>query len=222
MDIQVGFERNEVGLIDVRGGTSRSAKEPDFSTAPVLKIMSPIKLGCVALRRAFNQGTSSQREGCIGFGGRFSGAQKRLEGRWFDLASDAGAEPDYRYRTDQIAGELLFGQLSEVSLAVGLGLRGGINNYDLQVSDGDRILFEENNKFSGFASWALYLDLQVLLSWPFAGFYTWPSDHFYLLYSYEETINGANTVTVPDINGAGEIPVEMKVRTNTITLELIF
>ncbi len=76
VDIQIGFERNEVGLIDVRGGTSRSAKEPDFSTAPVLKIMSPIKLGCVALRRSFNQGTSSQREGCIGFGGRFSGAQR--------------------------------------------------------------------------------------------------------------------------------------------------
>ena len=221
VDIQIGFEQNETLLVGPQGRTASGDQQSDFSSTPVFKILSPIKLGCLNDPFPVDRGTSVERDACFGFGARFSGSQKRLAGRWFNLVSDPAAKPNYNYRSDQIAGEVLFGQLSEVSLAVGLGLRAGLNNYDLIVTNNDLILFEQRNKFRGFASWAFYLDLQVLLAWPFLVF-DWPLSPVFLFYSYEQTFDGANTLSVPDINGTGEIDVDFQVTTQTITLEILF
>ena len=221
LDLQAGFEQNRTTLEGPDGMRVRG-QEGASTSNPVFKIISPIKLGCVGQSRVFNRGTSSERRGCIGFGGRFSGSQKRLEGEWFERTATS-TTPSYNFRSDQIAGELLFGQLSEVSFAVALGLRAGLNNYDLQVTDNNTILFDQRNKFRGFASWAFYLDLQVLLSWPFFGVFTWPFDNVFFLYSFEETFPGANSFTVPDINNPGsEIDVDFQLQTHTITIEFIF
>lgn len=177
------FEQNEALLVGPEGSTVAGTQESDFSSTPVLKILSPIKLGWLNQPIPVDLGTDAERKACFGFGARFSGSQKRLEGRWFNLDADPTAKPNYNFRSDQIAGEVLFGQLSEVSLAVGLGSRAGLNNYDLVVTDNDLILFEQRNKFRGFASWAFYLDLQVLLAWPFLVF-EWPLSPVFLFYSY--------------------------------------
>ena len=224
VEILVGFERNNTTLAGPKGATVRGT-EFQFGESPVFKIISPIKLGCLNKLGVFGRRGSTERKGCFGFGIRFSGSQKRLAGPWFDLTADPAAEPVYRFRSDQIAGEVLFGQLSEVSLAVGLGLRVGLNNYDLLVTNNSNsaILFDQRNKFRGFASWAFYLDLQVLLAWPFFGVDSWPFDNVFFLYSFEQTIPGANTFRVPDINNpASEIEVDFQVRTQTLTIEFIF
>lgn len=222
LDLQIGFEQNEVSLIGQQSDGSPITTEPETSEQAVFKIFSPIKLGCMALKSTFNQGGSSQRLGCLGFGVRASGSQKRLSGNWFPLAADPSINTTYTFRSDQLAVEFLFGQLSEVSLALGLGLRAGLNNYDLMVTKDSQILFLEENKFALFASWVAYIDLQVLFAWPFFGLYSWPSENVFLLYSLEGTIENYNNFKVPDINGTGETEVEIKNSTQTLTLEFIF
>jgi len=220
VDLHLGFEQNEVILVDSAGVASKTQSEPSFSTTPVLKIISPLKLGCFGKRNIFNRGTTSQREGCFGAGIRLSGAQKRLSGTWFPPSATPDARPEYYLRTDQLAIEALLGHLSEVSLAFGLGLRTGINQYDLLVKDGSTILIDQRNRNQRFSSWTLYIDLQTLTTWPFG--VEWPMDHVYFFYSYESTFDRANRFTVPDLNTTGEVEIEMKVNTRTITIEFLF
>ncbi|MCP4295637.1 MAG: hypothetical protein GY786_08530 [Proteobacteria bacterium] len=222
LDIHIGFERNQVTLNDLKSGDTKTEEDSEYGNKPVFKILSPIMLGCFGKSRTWDSGTSAQRKGCFGVGLRFSAAQKRLSGSWFGLDSDTSAKPVYSYRSDQFAGEVLFGQLSQVSLAYGLGIRSGVNNYDLHVSYGDSLLVDKTNQNSTFLSWTGYLDLQVLLSWPFDGSYSWPLSPFFFMYSYEETFSQQNNLYVPDINGTTDTEVEVSTKTHTMTLELIF
>ena len=222
VDIHIGFEKNIATLINLSSGERISEQESEYNDQPVFKILSPIKLGCLGKIQTWDNRTDAQRKGCIGFGARFSAAQKRLSGSWFHVDSSSDSETLYYYRSAQFAGEVLFGQLSEVSLAIGLGLRVGVNNYDLLVEKGDSILLHQLNKSTPFVSWSFYLDLQTILTWPFLGTFKWPFSPVFFMYSYEETFEGYNKLG-PLITGNGsEAEVELKTLTHTLTLELIF
>ncbi|MDH5751856.1 MAG: hypothetical protein OEZ59_05500 [Deltaproteobacteria bacterium] len=222
VDIHIGFENNDVILVDRQSNLMIHTEDSEYSTTPVFKIISPIKLGCMWNEITLDKSKGTMRRGCLGFGLRASGAQKRFKGRWFDLHTDPTAEPEYEYRTDQVAGEVMFGQLSEVSLAFGASVKLGFNSYDLYVFNADQLLFKEVNRKNLFASWAAYLDLQVLLSWPFMGVGNWPLAPFFFMYSYEETMPGKNTYKVPDINTGKTMEMEFRTRTHTVTMEVMF
>lgn len=221
--IQVGSDVSDVQLVDTVnsqtvGGISG---DPNFDTnvQPVFEILSRTFL---SEKTCLGFVADSRLQTCrLGFGLRFAGGHRRLNGQWFPLESHPGSEVIFNYSTTQVSAELLLGLLSSAVPVVAVGYKAGNNNYDLQVVSGDRLLVSQIDENNIYQSTTFYVDLGVLLNLivvPEGSDFGFPD----VVFSVEQTLPGKNVISVPDINGTGNREVDLRVRTARISLLFAF
>ena len=225
--IQAGYEENKVELVDVASGsTAGTLSGPmDFSTnsSPVFSIASKTYFTPSTCIIGGEPSPAGKLDGCIGLGVRVAGNQKRFGGQWFALETEPATPVNFAYDTAQVAVELLGGFISEVNPVFSVGVKAGFNNYDLWVTQQDRVLASEINKTNPFLSTTIYVNPVIILDLLFGfWFHSTELKNVAIEFSLENTHRGNNVLRVKDINGTDSHDVDLRVKTTRITLQYLF
>ncbi len=160
IDIQFGYERNEFEFSSENGESSND-EDSDFNNRPIIKIISSTLLSCFSKIK----GNGIYGDSCDGLGIRASASQRRLSGNWFELSNSNDPVTEFHYNSNQFAFELLGGRINEVGVFAALGLRAGLNSYDLLVANSSQ-LFTEHGKQALFVNGVFHLDIGYILTAP--------------------------------------------------------
>ena len=209
--LQIGLERQETELVDDKGKSMQAQNQADYQASPVFRFASSSHLfGC--LGKASDPYFGGTDLCALGFAIRAVGGQRRSEGKWYPTEK---ATPNYYYRTVQIAAELTMGIVYEFGAdALSIGLRGGLNNYDLIIKEGEQLFYEKYNKTSLYLSSIFQTAPLLLLSAILNANLTLPIGNLY--FSLEQTLPGYNEITVKNLNNGADLKVDLQSTIGTI------
>ena len=223
VNLQVGFEKNYLDLISKE---NRAVKDQNVDTtlntgwllgdnlrySTAIKVLSPF---FIFVAEEVHPSLPSQ----LALAFRFSGAQKKLNGRWFDLEKADEKETYFYFNSNQIAGEILFGIIDPLAPSVTIGLRGGYQFYDLVVSHKTqgRLIYDVNQS-SPFLSLVAHFNVTKILTESISG--EW-NPFLSLIFSMERTV--MNQIQTTNINNRdSDSWVEMRMTVYTFATSWLF
>ena len=221
VNIQIGWESHDVVLGNRETGEvlGQLSGEGSYNTnsSPVVSISTKIHFkdySCVAAKK--------DTYCLLGFGARFSGGHRRLEGEWFPLESFPELDPHFYYTGNRITGQVLLGIMTLHQPILALGLETGIVSYDLLVFSGDTILVNEFSEWHTTMERSLHMNLGLVYGLTVGWFLRDLGEDkiFHILnhanLSLSETMPGKNVLYIPAYADQEEGDVEFRTQTAKI------
>lgn len=153
--LEAGRERNR---FDVYRDGERITEDTQTYSDTFYEVMSRAWIGCFTERRTTEgevEGVFLHFDRCLlGTALQLQLTQRRLAGEWPLEIEGSSDRPDFNYVASQLVADVSLGAVDEASgLNVGAGAKYGVRTYDIVISRGDRLFYQDHGESSAFLAY---------------------------------------------------------------------